>query len=698
MRTPNKKRILSIALIISLVCSAVPFSRVWAEGDGIETASESIVAIEEVEEDISSDETEAPERIEESESTAETPASESENTEPEELADEEETSGDEVEPTEVPSESSAVEETQTEDSLPESDEVIPETVVEVNAEEDSFEEEPTAEETEGEATESDETVLFDSIADDSLLTAEELSAMDFSSKRLLLAGAEIIDPENVLSEYDGVYLLQYVDEYTALCAYSYYYGKAAFIEIDSVISIAEGIGDEGAVASDEMSDASNPLSELQEALDQNKKVYAGPVIALIDTGVNNNPAVIESVSVIGDSVSDDHGHGTAMADLIYSRNKDAKILSIKALGADGTGDASALYAAIEYAISRKVSIINLSLSAPKKAENAAVASAVQDALEAGIKVVAAAGNNGQNAAFFVPGSFDGVITIGAADETGLRRDDSNYGNCVEYNVIAESTSDAAAIYTGLLSAGKGKIDEETVFPVDYSLTNGLDLRAQVTILDKDFTLNREGEYYIPAANYVEVVQGVLHTIRSGERIKARIATKKDIPSVYRIEVYTNFVSPEEEDITGQCVIDYNTMTVTIPEQYSASDITVRWYQSENSYFYANFGLWNQYSDMDSRFRVAWHDIEDNVNWGFGPEALAEQIAAHTFDLGTYTGDDAYQAGDTWSVANWSVFAANDTCYRENGWQDIIDVNLYNKPELFTAMSFSPTLPSLLLIA
>ena len=49
---------------------------------------------------------------------------------------------------------------------------------------------------------------------------------------------------------------------------------------------------------------------------------------------------------------------------------------------------SAVYAAIQYAIDKKVSVINLSMSAVGTAENAALTSIIDAAVEAGIAVVA----------------------------------------------------------------------------------------------------------------------------------------------------------------------------------------------------------------------------------------------------------------------------------------------------------------------
>ena len=114
-----------------------------------------------------------------------------------------------------------------------------------------------------------------------------------------------------------------------------------------------------------------------------------------------------------------------MAQLIAELIPDVSILSIKALGADGTGDVSAVYAAIQYAIDKKVSVINLSMSAVGTAENAALTSIIDAAVEAGIAVVGAAGNKGMDVRFFVPGNIERAYIIGAADENGASITTSN---------------------------------------------------------------------------------------------------------------------------------------------------------------------------------------------------------------------------------------------------------------------------------
>ena len=113
---------------------------------------------------------------------------------------------------------------------------------------------------------------------------------------------------------------------------------------------------------------------------------------------------------------------------------------------------------------RKVSVINLSLSGTKTAETSAIEKAVKEAVQAGIVVIGAAGNNGKNAKYYIPGGIEEAVIAGAADAEGKKIKDTNYGDTVDYYVAAASTSEAAARLSGICSK-EGKIteDNKTVF-------------------------------------------------------------------------------------------------------------------------------------------------------------------------------------------------------------------------------------------
>ncbi len=161
--------------------------------------------------------------------------------------------------------------------------------------------------------------------------------------------------------------------------------------------------------------------------------------------------IIGRVSLIDDTL-EGNGHGNEMVAAILSQNPSAGILSVRALGNDGRGTVSSVVAAIEYAIEQKVSIINLSMYAKAGTANDVLRSEIQKAVSEGIDVVGAAGNDGADASGYMPGSVGEAWIIGACDETGARRNNSNYGATVDYYVAAHSTSEASAKFTGYISA------------------------------------------------------------------------------------------------------------------------------------------------------------------------------------------------------------------------------------------------------
>ena len=296
----------------------------------------------------------------------------------------------------------------------------------------------------------------------------DVSGIDFSSKQLLVG----TEDENiftwdttVVSGYNGIYLTEYASEEETKNAYTYYYGKADFVDANITFSVSdnEGSEDEPRETADlsEINTGDDAISNLVD-MDTTGTVPAG-TIAVIDTGINAE-GLVDSVSVIGDSVLDDNGHGTRMYDYIKDEYPDAKILSIKALGADGKGQVSDVYAAIQYAIEKRVSVINLSISAYSTAESDVIRTVIEEAVAQGIVVVGAAGNDGKNVRYFIPGNIETAIIVGSCDSEGAMLPKSNFGDTVDYYVVSDSTSEASARYSGIIASGKDT-DKVFVMPV-----------------------------------------------------------------------------------------------------------------------------------------------------------------------------------------------------------------------------------------
>ena len=137
-------------------------------------------------------------------------------------------------------------------------------------------------------------------------------------------------------------------------------------------------------------------------------------VALIDTGIHashvelNDGRVVEGFNTITNQVipansdSDDNGHGTAVAGIIGAMtgnqrgmagiNWNVRLMPIKALAADGTGDISAVAAGIVWATDHGANIINLSLGGGGPA-SIILSNAIVYAFGHNVLIVAAAGND-----------------------------------------------------------------------------------------------------------------------------------------------------------------------------------------------------------------------------------------------------------------------------------------------------------------
>lgn len=132
----------------------------------------------------------------------------------------------------------------------------------------------------------------------------------------------------------------------------------------------------------------------------------GVSVAIVDSGIDTTHPellnkVVESVEARGDNKrvsfdvtteGDSAGHGTACAGIIAGLAPDAKLYSIKVLGAGGIGDGQAFLAALEYAIKRRFRVINLSLGTTKPQFFGPLHDLLDRAYQAGCIVVAAANN------------------------------------------------------------------------------------------------------------------------------------------------------------------------------------------------------------------------------------------------------------------------------------------------------------------
>ena len=200
---------------------------------------------------------------------------------------------------------------------------------------------------------------------------------------------------------------------------------------------------------------------------------AGIGVAVIDSGVTSwhddltyagNSAAVQiqgnqRVAAFADFVNgasspyDDNGHGTHVSGIIAGNGYDSRgsnagiapaahVVSLKVLDRDGRGVISDVIAALDYALANRarynIRVVNLSVGAAVTSSYRTdpLTLAAKRVVDAGIVVVTAAGNLGQNKAghpqwggILAPGNAPWVLTVGASTHQGTlnRNDDAVTG-------------------------------------------------------------------------------------------------------------------------------------------------------------------------------------------------------------------------------------------------------------------------------
>lgn len=202
----------------------------------------------------------------------------------------------------------------------------------------------------------------------------------------------------------------------------------------------------------------------------NKKSGSKVKVALLDSGVDFQEGldVKERINLIADDeefsplFEDETNHGTSIASLLVSQNKNGQVKGInnnielysaRILDRNKQAPISRVIEGIHWAIEKDVKIINISFGMDQYSES--LKHAIDEANAKGILVIAAAGNNGQKETKNVqyPAAFDNVMAVGSIDSQANVSDFSSTGREVDVVAPGEAVRATGAFGETMITSG-----------------------------------------------------------------------------------------------------------------------------------------------------------------------------------------------------------------------------------------------------
>ncbi len=300
------------------------------------------------------------------------------------------------------------------------------------------------------------------------VSKEQAERNPYVNKRLILSSADSnLDPEDygavdAIQDKDGNYILQFKTYAATRRAEAKLEKDSATecVEPDVKLFAVEDTTQTVSAASSTDWNISMIGMDTYSSQVSSANSGASAVVAVLDTGVSfSHPLIsgriltgkaksfVSSYPVNEDNSSSIQGHGTHVAGIIVrcTPGLNVNILPVRVLDGSGGGDLTDVIDGINYAVAQGADVINLSVSGTGRSVN--LENAIADAVNAGVEVVVASGNDGGDISSnsIMPAYISNCIVVGAVDGYMNRASYSNYGSTLD--VVAPGNS----IYSSYIS-------------------------------------------------------------------------------------------------------------------------------------------------------------------------------------------------------------------------------------------------------
>lgn len=215
---------------------------------------------------------------------------------------------------------------------------------------------------------------------------------------------------------------------------------------------------------------------------------SGIKVAIVDSGVAMDHEDISQkvvartnfsdTKIINPEDYDKYGHGTHVAGIVAAAHNstgvagvcpDCTILDAKVLNDSGSGSSSAIAKGIDWAVVNGAKVINMSLG--QRVSSRTLETAVNNAWNKGVVIVAAAGNAGTQAKIY-PGAYPNVIAVAATDNKDDKASFSTYGKWVDIAAPGVNVYSTFPIHPFVLGTQNGR-------SMGYDIASGTSMASPI---------------------------------------------------------------------------------------------------------------------------------------------------------------------------------------------------------------------------
>jgi thermitase len=280
---------------------------------------------------------------------------------------------------------------------------------------------------------------------------------------------------------------------------------------------------------------------LSQGLGKARKGGSGMIVAVIDTGIDlahpafvgrlvssnqmwdfvDNDSVPQEIYV--NSTSKGYGHGTSVAGIVAQVAPNVKIMPLRVLGPDGSGDTDAVIAAIDWAVNHGADVVNLSLGTKYLAS---LSSEINWATWKGVLMVCSAGNTGDTNVTFPASSSeyssywgDLTVGVGSTNLNDVKSSFSTYGDvemtAIGENVFTPAPGNRVAKWSGtsmaapMVAGGLALALAERWYPRNSLLSLGKIMASTADDIDKFNSSSLKGSLGYGRLNLERFIQSAL---------------------------------------------------------------------------------------------------------------------------------------------------------------------------------------------